>query len=244
MISYLLQQQQQQKWCGRRDPSFHILHGMRKISAFSFTSSHALLYLQTILASILVYVMLCYGIYKDGCGVTRKAQQIHCHPRLHGGLSCDPLWWVHPHFTWQSYFLLFYCHSMWRTTLRTSIPFWMTGWEEFETFTPIDYIRFFRNRILRTVFSWKWESSDLWSPTLSCVMILVLMHLKCWTFNEARKWLVIAFCVWKIPSHKLQCVRGRQVFLAKVSWDVARWYIVGWCLQKLAMPHTTISWLF
>jgi hypothetical protein len=59
---------------GEETPPFHLLHGMHKISAFSFTSSHALLYLHTILANILglCYVMLGY---KDGCGVARKARQ-------------------------------------------------------------------------------------------------------------------------------------------------------------------------
>jgi hypothetical protein len=55
-------------------------------------------------------------------------------------------------------------------------------------------------------------------------------------FNEARKWLLIAFFVGNPLSHIP--ILDDKYFFPQVSWDVVNWYNTHWCLDKIAIPHT------
>ena len=82
------------------------------------------------------------------------------------------------------------------------------------------------NTVLQTVFS----SSIPYNDTR-------IKASKVSKFNEACKWLLIAFG-FENPLSQIAILREWQVLFVKVSWDVANWYTTCWCTHKIALPHT------
>ena len=122
----------------------------------------------------------------------------------------------------------------------------MTVWENLNLSVKLKIKSYFKNESKEV-----WTSSNIQSK-LSILWFLVLHHSsdialqsiffnsiphndtcikasKVSNFNEAHKWLLIEFCFENPLSQ-----------IAKVSWDVANWYITYWCPHQIATPHTMI----
>ena len=86
-------------------------------------------------------------------------------------------------------------------------------------------------------------SSDLYSPTLSHIMILASKHPKCPNFNEARKWLLIAFC-YEIPLLQIAIVEVMTSIICQSFMRCGQVvYTTCWCPHKID-GHASYNDLF